>query len=273
MLLKAFGLCTLRGSLGRGGLDLSALYGDGLDVLGGEPAPPAEPRVLWVDGDAHDSILDAMEVKGLRTGEALLRPPATSNAMKSRLLWAVTGAGHLLDESLAAVEGLAASGVEVRPVLSSQGEAVARAYGLAERIRSGAFRPAVVERSPNHPSLLGALYRGELGAVLVAPASANTTAKLALGIADALVPNLAAQAMKCGVPVLVLPTDLAPGAVETALPGGRRGTLGMRAVDVANARRLGRMPGVRVLASPAQIPAAVAEALASGGRRAHLNIE
>lgn len=151
------------------------------------------------------------------------------------------------------MEDVSVEGTAVRPVLSVEGARVVRMYGLTDRLDEGAFSAPVVENGPNQAKLLSDVYKGVYTALLVAPASANTVAKVVHGIADALVPNLVAQGIKCGVAVTMLPTDIEEGEVVTALPGGRTGTLTMRPVDVTNARRLGTMMGISVLRSPSEL--------------------
>jgi len=180
-----------------------------------------------------------------------------SSGTQRRVLWAITGAGHHLESTFDAMEDVNEKGIEVRPVLSVEGARVVRMYGLARRLDEGAFSAPVVENGPNQARLLSDVYQGTYTALLVAPASANTVAKVVHGIADALVPNMVAQAIKCSVPVHMLPTDLEEGEVVTALPGGRTGTLTMRPVDVANARCLGTMLGISVLTGPEQISGAL----------------
>jgi flavoprotein len=170
-----------------------------------------------------------------------------------RILWAITGAGHHLEATFDAMEDVSARGTEVRPMLSVEGARVVRMYGLTDRLDEGAFSPPVIENGPTQAKLLSDVYRGRYSVLLVAPASANTVAKVVCGIADALVPNMVAQAIKCGVVVTMLPTDIEEGDVVTALPGGRTGTLTMRPVDVANARRLGTMMSINVLRSPSEL--------------------
>ncbi len=151
------------------------------------------------------------------------------------------------------MEDVSVEGTIVQPVLSAEGARVVRMYGLTDRLDEGAFSAPVIENGPNQAKLLSDLYKGVYAAFLVAPASANTVAKVVCGIADTLVPNLVAQAIKCGATITMLPTDIEEGKVITALPGGRTGTLTMRPVDVANARQLDTMMGISVLSSPSGI--------------------
>ena len=60
---------------------------------------------------------------------------------------------------------------------------------------------------------------GKYDFVIISPATGNTVAKLAHGIADSLLTNLAIMANKSGsTEVLVVPTDYRPGKIKSYLP-------------------------------------------------------
>ncbi|MBE9594090.1 MAG: hypothetical protein IMF19_11510 [Proteobacteria bacterium] len=82
---------------------------------------------------------------------------------------------------------------------------------------------------------------------LIAPATANTVAKIAYGISDSMITNSAAQAMKADVPVYILPVDQKEGEILTKLPNGRDLKLRMRKEDVENVEKLRRIRGITVL--------------------------
>jgi len=94
---------------------------------------------------------------------------------------------------------------------------------------------------------------GRYDFVLIAPATANTVAKIAHGIADTLVTNAAAQAMKVDVPVYIFPVDQKEGEIITKLPDGRSLKLRIRKEDVANVDKLRRMRGITVLGEVQEI--------------------
>jgi dihydromethanopterin reductase (acceptor) len=54
-------------------------------------------------------------------------------------------------------------------------------------------------------------------ALILTPATSNTTAKLAYGIADTLVTNAVAQAIKGSLPVYIVPVDI-EGHIESRMP-------------------------------------------------------
>jgi len=122
-----------------------------------------------------------------------------------RILWCITGAGHLLEECLEAMEK---SQDEVTVALSSAGEEVARTYGLLDRIKKVAVETILEREQGASFPVSGRMAKKEYGLLVVAPCTANTIAKIANGIADSLASNLVAQAQKNEIPVVILPTDI-----------------------------------------------------------------
>ena len=140
------------------------------------------------------------------------------------LAWGITGAGHFLLETFTLMEEVARRGdVKVTTYLTRAGEEVVKIYGLWDRLREisdGGYYSEILrekEEGASSPSA-GRLARGVYRALIVSPASANTVAKIRVGIADTLVTNAVAQALKSGTPVLILPTDQALEEFETTLP-------------------------------------------------------
>ena len=132
------------------------------------------------------------------------------------LLWCVTGAGHLLLESFARMQ-YTANEHEITVALSGAGSEVARIYGLQKQI-AREFKEVISEQEQGYSSpLVGRLAKREYDLVIVAPCTANTVAKIVRGIADSLISNLVAQAVKSGVPVIIVPTDYEK-IQETTMP-------------------------------------------------------
>ena len=135
--------------------------------------------------------------------------------------WAVTGAGHYLAESVAAMEEIAREN-RVCTFVSRAGEEVARMYGLFDtfsEISGGGYLEEVfLEREEGASSpKAGRFMMNRFDLLIIAPATANTVAKIVCGIADSLPTNAAALANKANVPVYVLPTDVRESA-ETKPP-------------------------------------------------------
>lgn len=135
---------------------------------------------------------------------------------KKSILWCITGSGYLLKETIDTINKIRNSFL-VTVALSNAGEEVIRMYGLESRLFSLSHE-IIFEREQGFSSpIVGRLYRGDYSKVVVAPCSANTTAKIVYGIADSLITNIVAQSLKAGIDVLVLPTDIKP-KVKTRVP-------------------------------------------------------
>jgi dihydromethanopterin reductase (acceptor) len=65
--------------------------------------------------------------------------------------------------------------------------------------------------------LVGRLAKGEYDLVIVSPCTANTVAKIVAGIADSLITNVVAQAVKSATPAYIVPTDFEK-IQETTVP-------------------------------------------------------
>lgn len=126
--------------------------------------------------------------------------------------WAVTGAGHYLAESVAAMREVSRNN-RVCTFVSGAGEEVLRMYGLFDRLKEisgGGYLEEVFlgrEEGASSPKA-GRFMMDKFDLLIVAPATANTVAKIVCGIADTLPTNAVALANKAAVPVYVLPTDV-----------------------------------------------------------------
>jgi dihydromethanopterin reductase (acceptor) len=157
-----------------------------------------------------------------------------------RIAWAITGAGHLLRQCadfLLTYENLDL-------FLSRAAEEVIRMYRLKSIIEG---RRVIYDRAASAP-VVGQLARGTYGVLIIAPATSNSVAKFVYGISDSLVSNMFAQAGKSQVPIIVLPTDLAP-EMDTEIPSGKIIKVYPRPVDLENTEKLRGFPGVTVVTS------------------------
>ncbi len=136
--------------------------------------------------------------------------------------------------------------VRIDAFLSREGEIVLKFYKYMRDVKE-TFERVFTEQGPNIPFLSGKLQMGKYKAFIICPATANTAAKMAHGIADSLITNSAAQAMKVDIPVYIFPVDQKPGTVVTKLPDGSDLTLRIRDVDVKNVQILKDMRGITVL--------------------------
>ncbi len=131
---------------------------------------------------------------------------------KLRIAWGITGAGHFIKDSYSVMRQLKEEGHSITTFMSRAGEEVARMYGLFDKtpgISDGSYLNEIYLDSNQGFSFpkIGRFNVGRYDVLVVSPATSNTVAKIVCGIADTLVTNCAAQAMKSGTPVLIVPVD------------------------------------------------------------------
>jgi dihydromethanopterin reductase (acceptor) len=170
---------------------------------------------------------------------------------EKRIAWAMTGAGHMLEECVET----ALNYDRIDVFLSRAAEEVLRMYRLDARITVPKIR-IYEEGKPSSP-LVERLFGGDYSVLVIAPATSNSVAKFVHGISDSLVTNLFAQAGKSRVPVIVFPTDLAP---EMDSQGPTRKSLKIypRPIDLENTARLKKMTGVTVATSKDELERQIA---------------
>lgn len=138
-----------------------------------------------------------------------------------RIAWGITGAGHLLKESVDVLVELAKEH-EVTVLISNAGEEVLKMYGLFETVSSltgGKYRELVLEddQKASFP-MTGRFSLGTYDLLVVSPTTSNTIGKIVNGIADSLITNAVAQSGKGLVETYIIPVDLESGELVTVLP-------------------------------------------------------
>jgi dihydromethanopterin reductase (acceptor) len=138
-----------------------------------------------------------------------------------KIAWGITGAGHMLLESVETLEKLSKEH-EVTVLLSAAGEEVLKMYGLYNRVEAitgGYYQEMVLEKDQkfSYP-LAGRFSLGRYDLLIVSPTTSNTIAKAVNGIADTLITNAIAQAGKGKTQTLIVPVDMEAGEVQTVLP-------------------------------------------------------
>jgi len=172
-----------------------------------------------------------------------------------RVAWGITGAGDYLVESMQVMENVQRDfGAEITVLLSKDGELVVKWYSLWDELNT-TFDKVKSERGPNIPFIAGPLQLGHYAFFFVSPATGNTCAKIAYGIADSLISNCVAQTVKGGTPVYIYPVDQKPGSQLTEGPNGEQITIRTRQIDLDNVDRLRKMEGITVLSHPSEIEA------------------
>jgi flavoprotein len=162
-----------------------------------------------------------------------------------KICWVITGAGHFLSETADFLAKAPVAPVDL--YFTRAGAEVSARYGVAERLGALGFS---VRRESDFSSRDSIYFSsGRYGALVIAPATANTVAKCALGIADSLASNFFAQAGKSRIPIFILPTD-GEERIVSVTPSGAKIDVRPRPVDFARIRELSGFPLVTVLASP-----------------------
>lgn len=156
------------------------------------------------------------------------------------IAWGITGAGHFLRECVDLILELG----DVDVFLSRAAEEVLRMYRLKDDLDQAA-RAVMRDRAASAP-VVGRFSRAGYRVLVIAPATSNSVAKFVLGVSDSLITNLFAHAGKNQVPIIVLPTDVAP-EMDSVAPGNKTIKVYPRAVDLKNTARLREFPGVAVV--------------------------
>jgi archaeoflavoprotein AfpA len=174
---------------------------------------------------------------------------------KMRIAWGITGSGdrlHEVVETMKQVRKKYQSDVRITVYLSKAGNQIVHFYNLFEDMKEN-FDKIRIEANSNVPTLAVQLQSGKLEFLLIAPATGNTVAKIAAGIADSLLTNSAIMALKAFVPIYILPCDYKEGITVTQLPDGSEMKIRVRKEDVENVKKLAAMDGVFILKKPEEI--------------------
>ena len=173
--------------------------------------------------------------------------------MTLKIVWGVTGSGDLLHQIFEVMDqAVAANQLKVTAVLSKAAVLVVKWYKLWDNLNSISEK-VLIEKDANTPFIVGPLQTGKFRCLLVAPATANTVAKIVHGIADTIITNAVSQTNKSNTPIYILPVDRQKGKTKPILPGGESFELYIRDIDVHNTEILKEMNGIGVLNSPFEI--------------------
>jgi dihydromethanopterin reductase (acceptor) len=139
-----------------------------------------------------------------------------------KIMWGITGAGHLLKESIDVLSKINKKH-EITVIFSNAGLEVVKKYGFYKKIekiisKNSANKMVFEDDEKYSYALSGKLTYDKYDMIIISPTTANTTAKIVHGIADTLVTNVAAQSGKGQIPLIVVPVDQKEGLVTTNLP-------------------------------------------------------
>jgi len=173
--------------------------------------------------------------------------------MTFKLMIGITGTGFLLQETIDLMRELQESfDVDITVILSKEGAAVVKWYKkwilLTETVKK-----VKVEKTPNIPFYAGPLQLGKYDFFLNCPVSANTIAKIVYGIADTIITNCVAQAIKGGQIVYIFPSDQDTEPIVTTRPNGSPLILKIRDIELENIKKLKKMEGIVVISDFSEI--------------------
>ncbi|WP_017980977.1 archaeoflavoprotein AfpA [Methanocaldococcus villosus] len=178
-----------------------------------------------------------------------------------KIAWGITGCGDKIEEVVNLMIKLKNKyNLDIDVYTSKSGKVVLKWYKLWDLLKDE-FYDVRVEVDANAPFLPGKLQTGKYDLFIVAPATANTVAKIAHCIADTLITNSVAQAVKAKVPVYIFPPDNRVGEIETIIPGGKKLKLYIRKEDVENVNKLREMDGIYVIDNVEDIEKVILEHL------------
>ncbi len=164
-----------------------------------------------------------------------------------KLMWGMTGTGYVLQESIDLMKELQDDfNVDLTVILSKEGTAVVKWYKKWLAL-TGAVKKVKVEKTPNIPFYAGPLQVGNYDLFLACPVSANSVAKIVYGIADTLITNCVAQAVKGGQIVYIFPSDQDTEPIVTSRPDGSPLILKIRDIELENIKKLKQMEGIVVI--------------------------
>ncbi|MHA1881484.1 MAG: archaeoflavoprotein AfpA [Candidatus Thorarchaeota archaeon] len=170
-----------------------------------------------------------------------------------KILWGITGSGNRIQGVLDIMVRIQSEGLaKITVIISKAGEQVLRLYKLWEYLHKE-FEKVTVETNANVPFVAGPLQVGKYDLFIVAPLTANSTAKIPRGIADTLITNAVAQTLKGETKVILYPVDQTTEDIETVTPDGVKYKIRARKIDLENTDALRLMPGVSIVSEPDEL--------------------
>jgi archaeoflavoprotein AfpA len=170
-------------------------------------------------------------------------------------MWGITGTGYLIKESIDLMKVLQnefKDKIDITVMLSKEGAVVVKWYKQWDNLNE-IVQKVKIENTPNNPFLAGPLQLGKYDLFLVCPVSANSVAKIVYGIADTLITNCVAQAIKGGVIVYLFPSDQHLEPIVTSRPDGSTLVLKIRDIEIENVKKLKKMQGIIVISDFSEI--------------------
>ncbi|RCW48752.1 MULTISPECIES: HisA/HisF-related TIM barrel protein [unclassified Halanaerobium] len=229
-------------------LDIKASFPDLEFITGGGIKDYRDVKIVKKAGFSGLLIASAFHSGSLGRAEIKL---IEDDSLKGKIAWCITGAGHLLEETLAEIKYLKTKypGWKIDIYLSDAGSEVLRIYSLYEKLKQ--LNCEIHKDTSPSAAVIGRLYKGHYDFVVSSPTTSNTAAKYLYGISDTLVTNMMAHAGKAKVPVLVLPTDIEENLVSPA--PDKMVDVFPRKIDLDNAEKLKSVERVKVITHPNEV--------------------
>jgi len=171
---------------------------------------------------------------------------------KKKIAWGITGAGDKIVETMKAMEKINKEYediVDIEVFISKAGDQVIKYYEISHDIERN-FDKVWVEINANAPFLAGNIQLGKYEFMLIAPASSNTVAKIAMRMGDTLISNAAIMGQKTDIPIYILPSDYEEGTTITQLPDGNDLKITIRKEDVEHVKKLAKMYETFIIKEP-----------------------
>jgi len=133
--------------------------------------------------------------------------------MMKKLLWVITGAGYKMRAIFNTISRLKEElGLKITTALTRAGHEVARLYGVLDKLRDlspGRYYEEIFVDDPLRPisRLPGRVMMGSYDAIAIAPATANSVAKMVVGIADTIATQVFSMGEKARTPIIIMPSD------------------------------------------------------------------
>jgi len=178
--------------------------------------------------------------------ETAFLPSFLSHQSKSTVIWCYTGAGYGYKENYKQIINLNRNAIPIIIIFSNAGALVANRYGFFWNLGQTTIEKDLIHfifenekvlqcnikkildranlsysTAPNDPAFSYAISLANNDAVrciIGSPLTANTTAKLANGIADTFITNLIVHGLKAGKKIGIFPTDASFPEVTSFLP-------------------------------------------------------
>ena len=180
-----------------------------------------------------------------------------------KIMWGITGTGYMIKESVDLMKKLQVQyleDIDFTVILSKEGEVVVKWYKLWQYLIE-VISKVRVEKTANNPFFAGPLQIGQFDLFIVCPLSANSVAKIVYGIADTLITNCVAQAIKGGVNAYLFPSDQHLEPIVTTRPDGSPLILKIRDIELKNMEKLRKMEGIIVLSNFSEVEPLIMKAI------------